>query len=148
MSDENFANNVSGVAMGYKLLKFNAIISEKEKWFIDGLKQRLKLMCKFYNQLKLADLEYYKIKPIMKCTLPTDKDMLAQRMDNLYMQGLLTSETILRTIEGIDNVTEEAEKAWEEKIAREKQTQEIISASYLSSSQDFDGASLENSVDA
>ena len=146
MSDENFANNVSGVAMGYKLLKFNAIISEKEKWFIDGLKQRLKLMCKFYNQLKLADLEYYKIKPIMKRTLPTDKDMLAQRMDNLYTQGLLTSETILRTIEGIDNVKKEAQLAWEEKINREKQTQEIISASYLSS-QDYDGASLENRVD-
>ena len=146
MSDENFANNVSGVAMGYKLLKFHGLISEKEKCFIDGLKQRLKLMCRFYNQLKRANLEYYKIEPIMKRTLPTDKDMLAQRMDNLYTQGLLTSETVLRTIEGIGDVKEESKLAWEEKINREKQTQEIISASYLSS-QDFNGASLENSVD-
>ena len=67
-------------------------------------------------------------------------------MDNLYTQGLLTSETILRTIEGIGDVKEESKLAWEEKINREKQTQEIISASYLSS-QDFNGASLENSVD-
>ena len=45
MSDESFGGNASGVAMRYKLLGFEQITKIKERYFREGLKERLRLLC-------------------------------------------------------------------------------------------------------
>ena len=47
MSDENFVGNASGVAIKYKLLAFEQMTKNKERYMEKGLKERFKLF--FYR---------------------------------------------------------------------------------------------------
>ena len=112
MSDENFANNVSGVAMSYKLLGFEQLGKQKELKFIDLLRRRLRLMNNVLS-LKGKGFDVNEISIKMYRTLPvnlTDKLQELQGTD-----GVLSLRTRLTRYDSELDVDRELELIEEEK---------------------------------
>ncbi len=72
LSDEQFAGNVSGVAMKYKLLGLEQLTRVKERWFREALKTRMQLFAAFLNLRGEPELEVEKVKMVFTRTLPRD----------------------------------------------------------------------------
>ena len=112
MSDENFANNVSGIAMSYKLLGFEQLSKQKELKFIDLLRRRLRLMNNVLG-LKGKGFDVNSISIKMYRTLPvnlTDKLQELQGTD-----GVLSLQTRLTRYDSELDVERELELIREEK---------------------------------
>ena len=93
LTDENFANNASGVAMKYKLLGFEQLGRTKERYFKQGLRKRLQLIANV-NAIKGQHLDTTRIDIIMKRSLPVDDELqarIAQETD-----GFISWETRVR----------------------------------------------------
>lgn len=82
MSDDNFASNASGVAMEFKLIGFENLISAKERKFEQGLKHRLKLIISALN-LKGQDFDWKAIKIAFDRNLPKNILEASQIIANL-----------------------------------------------------------------
>lgn len=77
MTDENFANNTSGVAMRYKLLGFEQLGKTKERYFKQGLRKRLQLIANI-NAIKGKQLDVSSIDIVMKRSVPVDDELQAR----------------------------------------------------------------------
>ena len=111
MADDNFANNVSGVAMKYKLLGLEHICSIKERKFKRGLQNRLWLISNVKEMKKGTDLQDVKI--TFKRNLPNNETEIAEMANNL--RGLVSTETLISQLPFIENVKDELEKLEAEK---------------------------------
>ncbi len=121
LSDANFASTNSGVALAYKLLAFEMLIKQKENFFRQGLKQRLKLMCNFYN-IKGFNLDPGCIDIEMSRSLPINRTELINMV--VALEGHVSDETRLSLLDFIDDPKEELKKLKEdikEKIKRQQE---------------------------
>lgn len=82
LTDENFASNVSGVAMEYKLLGLEMITKTKEQHYSKSLRKRIKLFCNYLG-LKQIALDAKAIVPQYKRGLPKNLLELSQIINNL-----------------------------------------------------------------
>ncbi len=103
MSDENFANNASGVAIRYKLLSFENETSQKERKFKKGLQRRIKLIENMLNII--SKTEYLDVKIAFTRNLPVNEVEQGQLIGNL--RGLVSDETLLSQISFVDDVDAE-----------------------------------------
>lgn len=110
MSDENFANNVSGVAMKYKLLALENACSIKERKFKKGLQNRLWLISNMLNIKTGTALQDVKIN--FKRDIPHNEVEVAEMINQL--RGLVSTETLISQLTFVDNVQEEKERLEEE----------------------------------
>ncbi len=111
LSDANFASTDSGVALAYKLLAFEMLIKQKENFFRQGLKQRLRLMCNFYNA-KENHLDPGCIEIEMTRSLPINRTELVDMVASL--EGVVSDETRLSLLDFIDDPKEELKKLKEQ----------------------------------
>ena len=111
LSDANFASTDSGVALAYKLLAFELLIKQKENFFRQGLKQRLKLMCNFYN-IKGYNLDPGCIEIEMSRSLPINRVELVNMV--VALDGVVSDETRLSLLDFIDDPSEELKKLKEQ----------------------------------
>lgn len=116
MSDENFAGNVSGESMKYKLFATDQVISQKQRKFNSALSKRLRLISKILG-LKGKHEENYK-----EISINFQDNRPYNELDNVTMvQGLLNtgaSKTLaFSKLKGIDNVEAELERQMEEQSA-------------------------------
>ena len=121
LSDANFASTNSGVALAYKLLAFEMLIKQKENFFRQGLKQRLKLMCNFYN-IKGFNLDPGCIDIEMSRSLPINRTELINMV--VALEGHVSDETRLSLLDFIDDPKEELKKLKadiKEKIKRQQE---------------------------
>ena len=72
LSDEQFAGNVSGVAMTYKLLGLEQLTRVKERWFREALQARLELFSTFLTLRGEPELDVTKVKMIFTRALPEE----------------------------------------------------------------------------
>lgn len=107
LSDANFASTDSGVALAYKLLAFELLIKQKENFFRQGLKQRLKLMCNFYN-IKGHNLDPGCIEIEMSRSLPINRAELVNMV--VALEDVVSDETRLSLLDFIDDPSEELKK--------------------------------------
>ena len=107
MSDENFANNVSGVAMRYKLLGLENVCAIKERKFKRGLQNRLWLISNILNIKTGTALQDIKI--TFKRNIPSNELEVANMINNL--RGLVSNETLISQLSFIENAQEEKRKA-------------------------------------
>lgn len=112
MSDENFANNASGVAIRYKLLSFENATAKKERKLKKGLQRRIELI---YNILAITDNldSYMDVKITFTRNLPANVLEQAQIVNTL--RGIVSSETLLALLPFVDNVKEEEKALQKEK---------------------------------
>lgn len=123
LSDANFASTDSGVALAYKLLAFEMLIKQKENFFRQGIKKRLKLMCNFYNK-KGHNLDPGCIDIEMSRSLPINRQELINMV--VALNGVVSDETRLSLLDFIDDPSEELKKLKAELKEKLKQQQKAF----------------------
>ena len=112
MSDENFAGNSSGIAIQFKMLGTENLISIKERKFKRGLQQRLELMAQIQGLLG-ATFDWRAIDIIFKRNIPTDLSGLADIINKL--SNVVSTETLLGQLPFIDDIQTELNRIKQEK---------------------------------
>ena len=110
---EQFAGNVSGESMKYKLMGLENITGIKEAKFKKGLMRRIELLCNFLNIATNDLMLYTDIQPIFTRNKPQNETELANMVKGLY--GILSDETLISILPFIENAREEIEKRNTEK---------------------------------
>ena len=105
MADENFSNNASGVAMKFKLMGLENLISVKEAKFKKGLMKRIELLCAYTKMKNNSDYSYLAIEPIFTRNTPANELEISQMMQNLT--GILSEETVIGLYPKVNDVQAE-----------------------------------------
>lgn len=120
LTDENFVGNSSGIAMKYKLIGFEGLGKTKERYFKQGLRQRLKLMSNISN-IKAKNIDSNSIDITMKRSLPVDDELAAKIAQET--EGFISWETRIKRFDGEIDVEEERKRLDEEKKKNIEQQQ-------------------------
>ena len=115
MSDENFAGNVSGVAMKYKLLALEQITKFKERYFTEGLRYRLECINNVLVAKGGASIDVKDINIQFTHSLPANETELAQLIGSL--SGTVSQETLLSLLPFVKDPAAEAKAVNDEKQA-------------------------------
>lgn len=144
LSDANFASTDSGVALAYKLLAFEMLIKQKENFFRQGLKQRLKLMCNFYN-FKGFNLDPGCIDVEFSRSLPINRTELVNMV--VALDGVVSDETRLSLLDFIDDPSEELKKLKEDLKDKVERQQEAFGSYEFKQGNEEEGEEDEQSKD-
>ena len=115
MSDENFVGNASGVAIKYKLLAFEQMTKNKERYMEKGLKERFKLYNNFLvANSKMQEVPLEEVDAVFKRNLPQNDFEISQMINNL--SDLVDTETLLAQLSFIKDPSDiiEAKKVEDE----------------------------------
>ncbi len=123
--DENFAGNVSGVAMEYKLLGLEMITKVKERQYKKGLRKRIRLYCNFLG-MKAVLLEAGSIMATFSRALPKNLQELSQIVANL--KGNVSAKTLLKLLPFVEDPDYEIEEVERQKAEDVKRQQELFGA--------------------
>ena len=107
ISDENFAQNASGVAIKYKLMAMENRISCTERYFKKALQRRFEMICSVLN-FKGNNFKYTDIKITFDRNIPVNIQEDATTIQQL--NGLVSKKTLLSQLPFIDDVEEELEQ--------------------------------------
>lgn len=123
LTDENFASNASGVAMKYKLLGLEQLAKNKERYFVQGLRERLKL---FANILKVKGkaVDVSDVTITMTRNLPANDLETAQMISQLV--NMVSNETLITQLSFVEDAAEETGKVDEQKEKDVKRNQEAF----------------------
>lgn len=105
MNDENFAGNVSGEAMKYKLFGLLQLMSVKSRYMIKGLRQRLEIFADFLA-IGGSEIDVSNIKITLKPNLPINTSDLINQIVTAYEAGILPLKVLLSWLPDIDDVDE------------------------------------------
>ena len=132
ISDKNFGNNLSGIAMKYKLLGMENIASIKESKFRKGLMKRIELLTHFLNLSINSDFTYTEITPVFTRNIPSNDVETVEMIKQLY--GMISDKTLLSQLPFIEDVQAELDaiqkqkegtldyqNLWDEGIEKENQ---------------------------
>ncbi|MDD3336779.1 MAG: phage portal protein [Eubacteriales bacterium] len=115
LTDEAFAGNVSGVAMEYKLFGLEQLTRGKERWFREGLYNRLRCMLHFLQVRGYRTPEAEDIDIVFSRSLPVNKLEVAQTLRQY--EGMVPKRLLLSQVPFVEN----AETAMEEMIRETKE---------------------------
>lgn len=111
ISDDNFANNSSGVAIKYKLARMENRVSRTERYFKKALQRRFEMICNVLN-FKGGHFDYTDIDMIFSRNIPANTQELASEMQQL--SGLVSQRTLLKRLPFIDDIDEEIKQLQKE----------------------------------
>lgn len=114
LNDENFAGNVSGESMKYKLFGLLQLMSVKSRYMIKGLRQRLQI---FENFLKIKDktIDATGTKIKLKPNLPINTTDIISQIVQAYQAGILPLKVLLSWLPDVDDVDEVIKQLQEQK---------------------------------
>lgn len=112
MADREFASNASGVAIKFKLLGTENLVSIKERKFKRGLQQRLELMSMISNVLR-EGFDWRGISIIFTRNVPSNDTDIANMVNTL--KDIVSEETLLAQIPFVENVQDELERLKQER---------------------------------
>ena len=103
LSDDKFGQNLSGVAIAYKLWGLEQAASIKERKFTKGLQRRAELICNYLQKIGIM-FDYTDIDYTFTRNMPTN----VVEMIGIALQAgaQISQETILSWIPGVDPVQE------------------------------------------
>ena len=107
MSDQEFASNASGVAIKFKLLGTENLVSIKERKFKRGLQQRFELMSMINNVLS-EGFDWRGIDIIFTRNIPSNDTDIADMVNTL--KDIVSEEALLAQIPFVEDVQTELEK--------------------------------------
>ena len=114
LSDESFGNNLSGVAIKYKLLGFEQAVKNKERLFTKGLKRRFELYNRYLAMLsQMSEVPAHRVEITFTYNLPANELEIAQMIS--LLTGTVSNETLIDRLPFISDAKEEAELAEAEK---------------------------------
>lgn len=112
MADKEFASNASGVAIKFKLLGTENLVSIKERKFKRGLQQRLELMS-MINSVLREGFDWRGIDIIFTRNVPSNDTDIANMVNTL--KDIVSEETLLAQIPFVENVQDELERLKQER---------------------------------
>lgn len=112
LTDESFASNASGVAMKYKLFGLEQLCVIKERYFVQGLRERLKLFANILA-VKGKAVDVSDVTITMTRNLPANDLETAQLITQL--DGNVSNETLISQLSFIDDPAAEIDKLNEQK---------------------------------
>lgn len=112
MADKEFASNASGVAIKFKLLGTENLVSIKERKFKRGLQQRLELMS-MINSVLREGFDWRGINIIFTRNVPSNDTDIANMVNTL--KDIVSEETLLAQIPFVENVQDELERLKKER---------------------------------
>lgn len=125
LSDENFGNNLSGVAIKYKLLGFEQATKNKERYFAKALKARFKRYNHFLSlKGQMAEVPIHRVDVVFTRNLPVNNYEVAQMISNL--SGVVTQETLLDQLDFVSDPKEEAFLAQKEQLQQHTRRMEAV----------------------
>ena len=113
LTDEHFASNASGVAMKYKLFGLEQLTKVKERWFAEGLRQRLRLMANFLDVRGGQKLDADNVTITFTRSLPSNELEIAQTVTTL--QGLVPDEILLAQVPFVEDAGQAMEQLRKQK---------------------------------
>ena len=113
MSDENFANNLSGIAIKYKLMGMENVAGIKEAKFKKGLMRRIELASNILSIKSNSLMIYTDIRPVFTRNLPVNETETVNMAKSLA--GIISEETMLSLLPFIEDVQAEQEAIKKEK---------------------------------
>ena len=116
LSDRDFANNVSGVAMRYKLWGLEQLTNVKQQWFLEGLRSRLRLFANFIYLKNSLRLDVDNVKITMTRALPANALEYAQLAQTAEAAGAASTETKVRMLHASDNWSDDMVQAEVDRI--------------------------------
>lgn len=119
MSDESFGGNASGVAMRYKLLGFEQITKIKERYFREGLQERLRLLCSWLDTTGKAHIDPSSVGIQFTRALPVNEAEQAQLVSEL--RDIVPLEILLGLLPFVDDP-----KAASEAIAKQRAAEQAL----------------------
>lgn len=112
MSDEQFSNNSSGIAMEYKMLGLEQLAVKKERKFKKGLQKRLEIITNYLN-FRGANYDWRDMEIKFTRNLPVnDKENVEIAA---MLKGLISNKSALSYLSMIDDVNAEIENIEKEK---------------------------------
>lgn len=126
MSDVNFAGNVSGVAMKYKLLGLEQKTKVKERFFEEGLRYRLECIINALSVMGIGAVNVDDITIQFTRSLPANYLEEAQIINSL--QGIVSNETLLARLNFVADPAEELKKVEADKEAAMKRQDALTQA--------------------
>lgn len=136
LTDENFVGNASGVAMKYKLLGFEQLGRTKERYFKQGLRQRLKLMSNIEN-IRAKNINPSNIDISMKRSLPVDDELAARIAQET--EGFISWETRIKRFDGEIDIDEERKRLEEENKKKVEDQQKMFGSYDFKNTNQEDG---------
>jgi SPP1 family phage portal protein len=112
MADKEFASNASGVAIKFKLLGTENLVSIKERKFKRGLQQRLELMS-MINSVLREGFDWRGIDIIFTRNIPSNDTDIANMVNTL--KDIVSEETLLAQIPFVEDVQDELERLKQER---------------------------------
>ncbi|GHU65410.1 hypothetical protein FACS1894184_01150 [Clostridia bacterium] len=101
MSDEEFAGNVSGVAMRYKLMGLEQLTRVKERWFREGLRSRMRLAAGVQVLEGGPELDPERVQIVFNRSLPVN--LLEEAQALTAMRGLVPDELLLGQVSFVED---------------------------------------------
>lgn len=113
LSDESFGGNQSGVAIRYKLLGFEQMVKNKERYFAKSLRRRMKLYINYLSRKgSMANVPVYKIDITFTRCLPVNELEKSEMIRNL--NGVVTSKTLLAQLPFVSDPEQEVQELADE----------------------------------
>ena len=112
MADKEFASNASGVAIKFKLLGTENLVSIKERKFKRGLQQRLELMS-MINSVLREGFDWRGIDIIFTRNVPSNDTDIANMVNTL--KDIVSDETLLAQIPFVEDVQDELKRLKKER---------------------------------
>lgn len=107
VTDENFASNISGIAMKYKLSGMENVTGIKESKYKKGLLRRIELIVNILNIKTNNTYLFTEINPVFTRNIPANETELVNMAKQLY--GIVSDDTILSIIPFISDIELEKE---------------------------------------
>ncbi len=123
LSDESFAANASGVAMRYKLWGLEQLVNAKQRWFIEGLRERLKLMANYMELRGFPRLDVAGVEIGLTRAMPANLLEQAQIAKLARESEAASAETRVRLLHGDGEWTEQEVSAEAKRIQEETNAQ-------------------------
>ncbi|MDO4721393.1 MAG: phage portal protein [Peptostreptococcaceae bacterium] len=114
LSDEQFSNNASGIAMLYKLLGLEQLAVKKERKMKKGLQRRIEIIVNYLN-LRGHHFDYRSIQMKFVRNIPVNEKENVEIVQ--LLQGILSKKTALSYLKMVDDVNQELQNIEEEKQA-------------------------------
>lgn len=125
LSDESFGNNLSGVAIKYKLMGFEQHIKNKERYFAKTLRKRFELYNAFLAiKGSMETVPTHRVDIVFTYNLPANELELSQMINNL--KGTVSNETLLERLPFISDAKEEAELVKKEQAENQRATMDAM----------------------
>lgn len=112
MSDENFASNASGVAIKFKTMGTENLVSIKERKFKKGLQQRLEIIS-MVDAMLGAGFDWRIIDINFSRNIPANDEATAEMINKLA--GIVSNETLMAQLSFIDNIQDEVDRLKKQK---------------------------------